>query len=178
MGSRCLGSPGPALRVSGPFPFAAPSLFCSAPLSQLQPQFHRGWLCRTRCPPWWRRRPLRSRLLPQGFTVASLSPPRSPGIGDQSSISRASTVGWSSPIFTWRQPNPFSSLSAQGTGWYPWTSRFRYIQLLAVTCGFAWGMRCTSFTPCASVSRQHLRCSPHVMAPVSAIMHRHGFRLL
>ena len=37
-----MGSPGPALRVSGPFPFAAPSLFCSAPSSQLQPQFHPG----------------------------------------------------------------------------------------------------------------------------------------
>ena len=42
MGSRCLGSPGPALRVSGPFSFAAPSLSCSDPLSQLQPQFHLG----------------------------------------------------------------------------------------------------------------------------------------
>ena len=42
MGSRCLGGTGPALRVSGPFPFAAPSLFCSAPSSQLQPQFHLG----------------------------------------------------------------------------------------------------------------------------------------
>ena len=40
VGSRCLGSTGPVLRVSGPFPFAAPSLFCSAPPSQLQPQFH------------------------------------------------------------------------------------------------------------------------------------------
>ena len=42
VGHRCLGSTGPALRVSGPFPFAAPSLFCSAPSSQLQPQFHPG----------------------------------------------------------------------------------------------------------------------------------------
>ena len=41
-GGRCLGSPGPALWVSGPFPFAAPSLVCSAPSSQLQPQFHPG----------------------------------------------------------------------------------------------------------------------------------------
>ena len=37
-----MGSPGPALRVSGPFPFATPSLFCSTPSSQLQPQFHLG----------------------------------------------------------------------------------------------------------------------------------------
>ena len=42
MGSRCLGSPGPALRVSGPFPFAAPSLSCSALPFQLQPRFHQG----------------------------------------------------------------------------------------------------------------------------------------
>ena len=35
VGSRCLGS-------TGPFPFAAHSLFCSAPPSQLQPQFHQG----------------------------------------------------------------------------------------------------------------------------------------
>ena len=42
MGCRCLGSPGPALRVSGPFLFAAPSLSCSDPPSQLQPQFHQG----------------------------------------------------------------------------------------------------------------------------------------
>ena len=42
VGSRCLGCPGPALRVLGPFPFAAPSLLCSAPPSQLQPQFHPG----------------------------------------------------------------------------------------------------------------------------------------
>ena len=31
VGSRCLGSSGPALRVSGPFSFAAPSLSCSDP---------------------------------------------------------------------------------------------------------------------------------------------------
>ena len=42
VGSRCLGSTGPALRVSDPFPIAAPSLFCSAPSSQLQPHFHPG----------------------------------------------------------------------------------------------------------------------------------------
>ena len=42
VGSRCLGSPGPALRVSGPFSFAAPSLSCFDPPSQLQPQFHQG----------------------------------------------------------------------------------------------------------------------------------------
>ena len=37
-----MGSPSPELRVSGPFPFAAPSLFCFTPSSQLQPQFHPG----------------------------------------------------------------------------------------------------------------------------------------
>ena len=42
VGSRCLGSTGPALRISGPFPFTAPSLFCSAPPFQLQPKFHQG----------------------------------------------------------------------------------------------------------------------------------------
>ena len=42
VGSRCLGGPGPALRVSGPFSFAAPSLSCSDPPSQLQPQFLLG----------------------------------------------------------------------------------------------------------------------------------------
>ena len=42
VGSRCLGSTGSALRVSGPFPLVAPSLFCSAPPSQLQPQLHPG----------------------------------------------------------------------------------------------------------------------------------------
>ena len=42
VGSRCLGSPGPVLWVSGPSLFAAPSLFCSAPPSPLQPQLHQG----------------------------------------------------------------------------------------------------------------------------------------
>ena len=42
MGSRCLGSPGSPLRVSGPFSVATPSLSCSDPPSQLQSQFHQG----------------------------------------------------------------------------------------------------------------------------------------
>ena len=42
VGSRCLGCAGIALRVSGPSPFAAPSLCCSAPLTELRPQFHAG----------------------------------------------------------------------------------------------------------------------------------------
>ena len=42
VGSRCLGSPGSSHRLSGPFSFATPSLSCSDPPSQLQPQFHPG----------------------------------------------------------------------------------------------------------------------------------------
>ena len=134
VGSRCLGSPGPALRVSGPFSFAAPSLSkFRSPFPATAPIPSGGWLCRMRCPPWWRRRPSRSHLLPLGFTVASLSPPKSPGVGDRSLISHSSTVGSSSPVSTWRLLSPFSSLSVRGIGWYPWTSRFRFIQILAVT---------------------------------------------
>ena len=57
-----------------------------------------GWLCQMRCARLWKRRPSRSRLLPQGTTVASLLPPKSPGVGDRSSTSHASTVGWTSPV--------------------------------------------------------------------------------
>ena len=39
---RSLGDSSPSLRVSGSFPFAAPSLTCSAPSSELQPHFHPG----------------------------------------------------------------------------------------------------------------------------------------
>ena len=42
MGSRCYGSPGSQLCVSGPFSFATPSLSFSDPPSQLPPQFHQG----------------------------------------------------------------------------------------------------------------------------------------
>ena len=42
VGRRCLGCAGSTLRVSGPFSFAAPSLSCSAPLTELQPQIHPG----------------------------------------------------------------------------------------------------------------------------------------
>ena len=37
-----MGCTSPAPRVSGTFPFAAPSLCCSAPSTELQPQFHQG----------------------------------------------------------------------------------------------------------------------------------------
>ena len=42
VGIRCLGCAGLALQVLGPFPFAAPSLCCSAPLTELQARFHPG----------------------------------------------------------------------------------------------------------------------------------------
>ena len=139
VGSRCLGSSGPALRVSGPFSFAAPSLSCSDPLSQLQPQFHQGAGfvgCGVLLGGEGGHRDRAS--FPWVFTVASLSLPKSPGVGDWSSISHASTVGWSSRVSTWRPLSPFSNLSIWGIGWCPWisrmpTSRFRFIQLLAVT---------------------------------------------
>ena len=42
VGSRCLGSSGSPLRLSDPFPITTPSLSCSDPPSQLQPQFRQG----------------------------------------------------------------------------------------------------------------------------------------
>ena len=42
LGSRSLGDSSFSLRASGPFPFAAPSLSCSAPSSKLQPHVHQG----------------------------------------------------------------------------------------------------------------------------------------
>ena len=139
VGSRCLGSPGPALRVSGSLFVRGPlSLMFRSPFPATVPIPSGGWLCRMRCPPWWTKRPSRSRLLHLGFTVASLSPPKSPRVGDRSSISHVSTVGSSFPVSTWRLLSLFSNLSVQGIGWYPWTSRmptsrFRFIQPLAVT---------------------------------------------
>ena len=101
-----------------------------------------GWLCWMQCPPWWRRRPSRSRLLPRNFTVASLSPPKSPGVGDRSSISHTSTVGSSSPVSTWRLLSLFSNLSVRGIGWYPWTSQVpvhpasrHYLRFVHGRCG-------------------------------------------
>ena len=79
VGSRCLGSPGPALRVSGPFSFTAPSLMFRPPFPATAPIPSGGWLCQMRCPSWWRR-PSRSCLLHLGFTVASLLPLKSPGL--------------------------------------------------------------------------------------------------
>ena len=40
VGSRCLGGSGSPFWISDPFPIATPSLSCSDPPSQLQPQFH------------------------------------------------------------------------------------------------------------------------------------------
>ena len=162
LGSRCLGSPGSPLRVLGPFSFATPSLSCSDPPSQLQPPFHQGAGFVRCC----------VRLGGEGGHRDRTSFPwvlQSPLCHSQShrglAISHASTVGWSSPVSTWRLLSPFSNLSVRGIGWCPWisrmpTSRFRFIQLLAVTSGFAWGMRCISFGPCASASLRPLRCSP------------------
>ena len=42
MGRRSFGGSGPPVRVSGPFSFSSPPLPCSAPPSDLFPQFHPG----------------------------------------------------------------------------------------------------------------------------------------
>ena len=139
VGSRCLGSPGPALRVSGPFSFAAPSLSCSDPPSQLQPQFHHGAGfvgCSVRLGVEGGHRGRAS--FPCVLQSPLCHPQSHRGVGDRSSISHASTVGSSSPVSKWRLLSPFSNLSVRGIGWYPWTSRmptsrFWFIQLHAVT---------------------------------------------
>ena len=164
-----------------PFRSWPPLSHVPTPFPATAPIPSRGWLCRMRCLPWWRRRPSRSRLLHLGFTVASLSPPKSPGVGDRSSISHASTVGSSCPASAWRLLSPFSNLSVWGIGWYPWT--FRMLppgsgssslsplpEVLRGGCGISISgpVLLSFFAP---------RVFIHVMAPVSSIMHRHGFRL-
>ena len=55
---------------------------------------------------------------------------------------------------------------------------FRFIHLLAGTSGFAWGSRFTSSALSVLASRRLPRSLPVSWAPVSAIIHRHGFRIL
>ena len=183
MGSRCLGSTGPVLRVSGSLSVCGPLfLLFRPPFPTTASLPSEGWLCRTQCLPWWRRRPSRSRLLPQGFTVASLSPLRSPGVGDRSSISRSSTVvefshfhmeTAQSVLQSLRPGDWMVSLDLQDAYLqvpvHP-TSR-RYLRFCVGDAVYQFRALCFGL----STAPQAFTC---VMAPVSSIMHHHGFRLL
>ena len=174
MGSRCLGSSGPALRVSGPFPFAAPSLLCSTPFPATAPIPSGGWLCRTRCPPWCRRRPSRSRLFVTPKVTGGWRP-----VIDLSHLN-----GWvklshfhmetaQSVLQSLRPGDWMVSLDLQDAYLqvpvHP-ASR-RYLRFCVWDAVYQFRALCFGL----STAPQAFTC---VMAPVSSIMHRHGFRLL
>ena len=183
MGSRCLGSPGPVLWVSGPFPFTAPSLSCSALPSQLQPQFHQGLTLSDAV----------SALVEK--EVIEIAPP-SPGFYSHLFVTPKVTGGWRpvidlSRLKGWVELSSFHMETAQSVlqslrpgDWmvcldlqdayllvpvHP-TSR-RYLRFCVGDAVYQFRALCFGL----SSAPQVFTC---VMAPVSSIMHRHGFRFL
>ena len=182
VGSRCLGSPGPVLRVSGPFLFAAPSLFCSSPHSQLQPQFHQGAGLSE----------VVSVLVEK--EAIEIAPP-SPGFYSRFFVTLKVTGGWRpvidlSRLNGWVELSHFHMETAQSIlqslrpgDWmvsldlqdaylqapvHP-TSR-RYLRFCVGDAVYQFRALCFGLSTAPQAFTR-------VMAPVSAIMHSHGFRL-
>ena len=121
---------------------------------------------------------MRSSAFLRGSTVASLSLPKSLGVGDRSSTSDASMVGWNSPVFVWRLPSPFSSLSARGDWMVSLDLQVpvhlasrRFLRFCVGDAVFQFRTLCFGLSSAPQVFTR-------VMAPISSIMYRHGFHLL
>ena len=171
------------LRVSGPFLFAAPSLFCSAPPSQLQPQFHQGLALSDA---------VSALVEKEGIEIA----PPSPGFYSCLFVTPKITGGWRpvidlSRLNGWVELSHFHMETAQSVlkslrpgDWmvsldlqdaylqvpvHP-ASR-RYLRFCVGDAVYQFHSLCFGL----STAPQAFTC---VMAPVSAIMHCHSFRLL
>ena len=183
VGSRCLGGSGSPFWVSDPFPSASPSLSCSDPPSQLQPRFHQGLaLSDAVC----------ALVEKEAIEIA----PPSPGFYSRLFVTPKVTGGW----------RPVMDLSRLN-GWVELSS-FRMKTAQSVLLSLRLGDWMVSLdlqdaylqVPVHPASRRFLRfcvgdavfqfralyfglsSAPQVftrvMAPISSIMHRHGFRLL
>ena len=183
MQSRCLGGSSPALRVLGPFRFAAPSLFCSLPLPSYSPSSIRGLA-------------LSDAVSALVEKVAIEIAPPSPGFYSRFFVTPKVTGGW----------RPVIDLSRLN-GWVD-VSHFHMETALSMLQSLRPGDWMLSLdlqdaylqVPVHPSSRRYLRfcvgdvvyqfrslcfglsTAPQaftlVMAPVSSIMHRYGFRIL
>ena len=183
VGDRCLGGAGIALRVSGPFPLSSSSLPCSAAPSELQPFFH-PWAGSDRCgfrpvgQGGYRACSSFTRLLQPSLCDAQghrwgapgdrpLAPQRLCGClhfhteTTQTILQSLREGGWlvSPDLQDAYLQVPVHPSSRRYLKFCVWESVYQF-------CALCFGL---------STAPQVFTC---VMAPVSAIMHRHGFRIL
>ena len=174
VGSQCLGSPGPALRVSGPFPFAAPSLFCSAPSSELSPNSIRGLALSDAV----------SALVEK--EAIEISPP-SPGFYSSLFVTPKITCGWHlvidlSHLNGWVDVSHCHLETAQtvhqslrpGDWMVSLDLQDAYLQVPVHPSSRRYLRFCVGYFGLSTAPQAFTR----VMAPVFLIMHRHGFRIL
>ena len=174
MGSRCLGSSGPALRLSGPFSFAAPTLSCSDPL----PSYIRGLALSDA---------VSALVEKEAIEIA----PSFPGFYSRLFVTPKVTGGWRpvidlSRLNGWVELSSFHIETAQSVlqslrpgDWmvsldlqvpvHPASRRYRRFCVGDVVYQFR--ALCFSLSSAPQVFTR-------VMAPISSIMHCHGFRLL
>ena len=183
VGSRRLGCPGSQVRLSDPFPITSSSLQCSDSTSQLQPQFHQG----------------------AGFVRCGVRASGKGGHRDRASFAGVlqSPICYSQSHRGWRPVIDISLLN----GWVALSS-FHMETAQSVLQSLRPGDWMVSLdlqdaylqVPVHPASRRYLRFCvgdavfqfttlcfglssasqvfTRVMAPISSIMHRHGFRLL
>ena len=177
--SRCLGSPGLALRVSGPFTFAAPSLFCSAPLPSYSPNSIRGLA-------------LSDSVEKAAIEIA----PPFPGFYSRLFVTPKVTGGWRpvidlSCLNGWVDVSHFHMETAQTVlqslragDWMVsvdledaylqvpvHSSSCRYLRFCVGDSVYQFRALCFGLSTAPQAFTR-------VMAPVSSIMHRHRFRIL
>ena len=183
VGSQCLGIPGPALQVLGPFPFAAPSLLCPTPLPSYSPNSIRGLALSDAV----------SALVEK--KAIEIAPP-SPGFYSCLFVTSKVTGGWR-PVIDLSRLNGWVDVShihmetaqtvlqsLQAGDWMvsldlqdaylqvPVHPSYRlYLRFCVGDSVYQFRALCFGLSTASQVFTR-------VMAPVSSIMHRHGFRIL
>ena len=183
VGSQCLGCPGSPVRLSDPFPFTTSSLPCSDSTSQLQPQFHQGLafsdaVC--------------ALVEKEAIEIA----PPSPGYYSRLFVTPKVTGGWRpvidlSRLNGWVDVSSFRMETAQsvlqslrpGDWMVSLDLQDAYLQVPVHPASrrflrFCVGGAVFQFTTLCFVLSSAPQVFTHVMAPISSIMHRHGFCLL
>ena len=134
VGRQYLGGPGSPLRVLRAFPFTTSSLLCSDPPSQLQSQFHQGaGFVRLSEERGHRDRASFTRILQSPLCHSQSHR----GLVTSHRSLTAQRLGGALQV-SHGDCSVRSPISVREIGWCPWisrmpTSRFRFIQLLAVT---------------------------------------------